>query len=126
MTAGVDPQGSPTDRPTLILLTADLFLGSRLRGIAEAAGYEVRSAVSERGLGSAPEELPARVVVDLAAPRLNLAALCERFGPEAADRVAGYAQHVRADLLRAARAAGLSAVFTRSQLESELPKWLAT
>lgn len=126
MTAGGDPQGPSTDRPTLVLLTADLFLGSRLRGLGEAAGYDVRSAVSERGLGSAPEELPARVVVDLAAPRLNLAAVCELFGPEAPDRVAGYAQHVRVDLLRAARAAGLSAVFTRSQLESELPKWLAT
>ena len=126
MTAAGDAQGPSADRPTLVLLTTDLFLGSRLRGIGEAAGYEVRSAVSERGLGSTPEELPTRVVVDLAAPRLDLAALCVRFGSEAANRIAGYAQHVRVDLLREARAAGLSAVFTRSQLEAELPKWLAT
>lgn len=114
------------NRLTLLLITADLFLGSRIRGLAEAAGYEVRAGVSERAVGDPPDgRLPDRVVADLATPRLDLETLCNHFGAEASARVAAYAQHVRVDLLRAARAAGLTAVFTRSQLEAELPRWLA-
>jgi hypothetical protein len=114
------------DRPTLLLITADLFLGSRIHGLGEAAGYEVKAGVSERALDDRPDGLlPDRVIADLACRRLNLEVLCSRFGVEAPARIAAYAQHVRVDLLRAARAAGLTAVFTRSQLEVELPRWLS-
>ena len=115
-TAG-DPQ------PTLLLVTADLFLGSRLQGFAERAGYRVvmgRSTESARDILAEPA---GRAVIDLAAPQIDLEQLVESV-PAAIDRIAAYAPHVRLDLLKAARAAGLAAVFTRGQLDSELPRWL--
>ena len=110
----------PTDgRPTLLILTGDLFLGSRLQGAAERAGY--RATVRR---DAPPEAVSAadRVLIDLAAvadvaPLLNDVA-------DASQRIAAYAPHVRVDLLKSARAAGLTAVFTRGQLETELPRWL--
>ena len=110
----VTPADTP-QRPVLLLVTADLFLGSRLRGLGEAAGYDVRMAAPSR----AADALAAadRVVLDLTAPGADFT----KFG---SFRVAAYAPHVRVDLLKAARAAGLDAVFTRSQLEGGLPGWL--
>lgn len=112
-------------RPVLLLITPDLFLASRIKGHAEAAGFRVRSGVSLRALDAFGDEAPDRIVVDLGARGLDPTAICSRIGSDAADRVAAYAAHVRSDLLRAARAAGLTAVFTKGQLETELPRWLA-
>ncbi len=110
------PSFPPDDRPTLLILTGDLFLGSRLQGAAERAGY--RASVRRE---PAPEAVAAadRVLVDLSAiPDLSAV-------PGATPaRTAAYAPHVRVDLLKAARSAGLAAVFTRGQLDAELPRWL--
>lgn len=112
-----------SDGPMLCLVTPDLFLGSRIRGIAERAGYTVVTSPNLSKV-STPVESAAtgRLLVDLVAPG----------GIDAADdllrafpRSAAYAPHVRVDLLKAARAAGFQQVWTRSQLESELPAWLA-
>lgn len=124
MTDGEGPDAT-TPRPVLLLISPDLFLASRIKGYAEAAGFEVRSGVSPRALDGFGDETPDRIVVDLGARDLDPTALIEKIGPDASDRVAAYAGHVRVDLLRAARAAGLTAVFTKGQLETELPRWLA-
>ena len=115
-------EAAAADRPTLVLVTADLFLGSRLKGIGEQAGYQVVTArrLSDRAGGEPPE----RIVIDLATSGGDLAAALERVGDDPS-RVAAYAAHVRIDLLKAARAAGLSAVFTRGQVEEKLPVWLS-
>ena len=113
---------APVRSPTLLLVTADLFLGSRLKGIAESSGFRV---VSMPRLGADAELTAECALLDLASPGIDVVAAIDRFGADAPNRVAAYAPHVRVDLLRAARAAGLKAVFTRGQLESELPRWLA-
>jgi len=120
-----DRSGAAAPRPILLLITSDLFLASRIKGFAEAAGFEVRAGVSERAFESLGGAAPDRVVVDLATRDLDIGSVCAKVGDAAASRVAGYAPHVRVDLLRAARAARLTAVFTRGQLDSELPPWLA-
>jgi hypothetical protein len=116
--AHIDP------RPLAVLVTADLFLGSRLQGIIERAGYRVKTvASSERVVGLADEEAE-RIVIDLTTPALNLTTITGAFPHELQHRVAAYAPHVRVDLLRAARALGIRAVFTRSQLDVALANWL--
>ncbi len=64
-------------------------------------------------------------MLDLTAPRIDVVKIVEAYSPTAEARVSAYAPHVRLDLLRAARAAGLQAVFTRSQLDTQLTAWLA-
>lgn len=116
--ARIDP------RPLVVLVTADLFLGSRLQGLVERTGYRVKTvASSERVVGLSDEEAH-RVVIDLTTPALNLTTIVDAFPTELCQRVAAYAPHVRVDLLRAARALGIKAVFTRGQLDVELPNWL--
>jgi len=116
--AHIDP------RPLVVLVTADLFLGSRLQGLIERAGYRVKTvASSERVVGLADEEAE-RIVIDLTTPSLNLTTIVDAFPNGPGDRVAAYAPHVRIDLLRAARALGIHAVFTRGQLDIELANWL--
>ena len=111
-------------RPLAILVTGDLFLGSRLKAFAENAGYRVMTvAGSDRAIELASEG-PARIVLDLTAPRMNVASIVEAYSDFVPDRIAAYAPHVRTDLLRAARAARVRSVFTRSQLDTELPRWL--
>ncbi|HEX6984494.1 MAG TPA: hypothetical protein VF170_03920 [Planctomycetaceae bacterium] len=120
-----DPGQGPDDRPVLLLVTGDLFLGSRLAGLAERAGYRAVSAPTvERAQHRLSEGPVDRVLVDLSTPGAEPASFAAA-SPDPASRIAAYAPHVRVDLLKAARAAGLKAVFTRGQLESELPRWLA-
>lgn len=110
----------------LLLVTGDLLLGSRLRGLGETAGYAVTTAPTfARAVALACERAPERVLIDLTAPGVEVPSLLSQFSAVPAERFAAYAQHVRVDLLRAARAAGLTAVFTRGQLETEVPRWLS-
>jgi len=109
--------------PMLCLVTPDLFLGSRIRGIAERAGYTVVSSPKLSRVPDAVGSVPTtRLLIDLAAPGASEVTqeLLRAFS-----RTAAYAPHVRVDLLKAARAAGIQQVWTRSQLETELPAWLA-
>jgi len=116
--ARIDP------RPLAVLVTADLFLGSRLQGLIERAGYRLKTvASSERVVGLADEQAE-RIVIDLTTPALHLTTITDAFPEQLGKRVAAYAPHVRVDLLRAARALGIQAVFTRGQLDIELPNWL--
>ena len=116
--AHIDP------RPLVVLVTADLFLGSRLQGLIERTGYRVKTvANSERVVGLADEQAE-RIVIDLTTPAINLMTIIDAFPHDLGTRVAAYAPHVRVDLLRAARALGIRAVFTRSQLDTDLANWL--
>jgi hypothetical protein len=116
--AHIDP------RPLAVLVTADLFLGSRLQALIERAGYRVKTVPnSERVVGLNDEEAE-RVVIDLTTPAVNLMTIVGAFPNDLGQRVAAYAPHVRVDLLRAARGLGIKAVFTRSQLDLELANWL--
>ena len=111
--------------PVLWLVTPDLFLGSRIRGIAERAGYTVVTAPKlEQISQTLGEKRCGRLLVDLTAGGLEIDDMSyERLG--GFDEAAAYAPHVRVDLLKAARAAGFHRVWTRSQLETELSVWLA-
>ncbi|MGC1275163.1 MAG: hypothetical protein WBC44_15775 [Planctomycetaceae bacterium] len=111
----------------LILVTADLFLGSRIRGDAERSGYVVVTIPNlQRDLNAIANGERPRVVVDLANPNLDVAFLPDWLGDLQADHTLAYAPHVRVDLLKAARNAGIGTVLTRSQLDAELPRWLAS
>ena len=117
-----DDLGSTPVPRTLLVVTGDLFLLSRIAGLAERSGCR---AVPVRNLDEANARAADRVLIDLAAPGIDVSSLAVTLGPDLVARSAAYAPHVRVDLLKAARSAGLAAVFTRSQLDSELPRWLA-
>ena len=93
---------------------ADLMFGSKLKGLARRAGVEVK-------IIREPDALAGPAVVDLNATGGLEAAV--RLA-QAGERVSGFGSHVDAATLRAARAAGVDPVWTRSQLESQLPAWL--
>ena len=128
MTDGTDDAMSrPDERPTLVLVTGDLFLGSRIRGMAERSGYAaVTMPRPSRPLESHAGATTVRVVIDLTAPGLEMERLADWLGDAAASRTLAYAPHVRTDLLKAARAAGIGTVLVRSQLDESLPRWLAS
>ena len=95
-------------------LVADLMFGSKLKGLARRAGVEVK-------IVRQPEALTGPAVVDLSVAGGLEAA--ERL-IAAGQRVSGFGSHVDATSLRAARQAGIDPVWTRSQLEAQLPAWL--
>ena len=113
-----------TNEPTLRVVTGDLFLGTRLAGYGRAAGYRVlpgpRLTEQDWARLGASE---ARMIIGL----VSGSAWIEGFAnlsDDAKARVAAYAPHVRTDLLKAARTAGITAVFTQGQLETKIPSWL--
>lgn len=111
----------------LILVTADLFLGSRIRGDAERAGYDVVTVPNLKcDLNTIAKGERTRVVVDLANPNLDVGLLSDWLGDLRTDHTLAYAPHVRVDLLKAARNAGIGTVLPKSQLDAELPRWLAS
>jgi hypothetical protein len=109
----------------LLLVTADLFLGSRLRAAAEQAGYRVVTAAASSRLAAAVDvDRPLRLAIDLTTPGIDLAECRAVVGDADFSRSLAYAPHVRVDLLKAARGAGIGTVITRSQLDASFLVWL--
>jgi hypothetical protein len=92
--------------------TRDLLFRSKLGSVVAAAGGEVTADEAACDLAVVSVEDPGRLE--------SIAALVGR-----GVRVLAYGSHVRADLLRAARAAGARAV-PNSQVEGALRDWLNT
>lgn len=116
---------STTEPPTLRVVTGDLFLGGRVAGYGRTLGYQIVSGPRIREEDWTRLSSPrARMIIDLAAPNTNWTEGISRLSAETKERIAAYAPHVRVDLLKAARAAGIAAVFTQSQLDAKIPPWL--
>ncbi|MGE0374042.1 MAG: histidine kinase [Planctomycetaceae bacterium] len=110
----------------ILLVSADLFLGSRVRGAADAAGrgLDVAStgAAAIERLNTGQYRL---VLIDLETPQLDFGdLLADRSGRSPAAFVA-YGPHVRAGLLDRARQAGCGLVLTRGQFDASLKDLLA-
>jgi CheY-like chemotaxis protein len=107
----------------------DLMFSSRIRAAALAAGAAVTFVRDATGAVEKARGLkPALILLDLNARGLDpmdlLAAL--KSDPELAGiRVVGYVSHVQADVIAAARAAGIDDVLARSAFVARLPHLLA-
>jgi CheY-like chemotaxis protein len=120
-----------TETPAGLLLSDDLIFTSRIATTAQQLGLTMTTATSQAALEQlAQRQRPRCVIVDLANPGLDVAALMERFrAAEAPPFVVAYGAHVDTDTLRAAREAGCNVVLPRSkfaeELSQRLPEWFA-
>jgi DNA-binding NarL/FixJ family response regulator len=110
-----------------------MIFTSRITATARAQALTITPARSADALlALAAQGLPRAVIVDLAAPGLNVVELITRLRAACnpMPRVVAYGSHVDTATLRAARAAGCDFVFPRSkfveELAAALPQWLAT
>jgi PleD family two-component response regulator len=113
----------------VLALVADLMFSSRIRAAAGAAGAEVRFArTAEDAVSQARALRPSLVLLDLnSAPLapIDTIARLKSDADLAAARIVGFVSHVQADVIAAARAAGIDEVMARSAFVSRLPELLA-
>jgi CheY-like chemotaxis protein len=111
-----------------LLLSDDLIFTSRILGVARERGVTLRVARrAEELIDLARQAPPAAVILDLAAPGLDVAGLMGRLRQvcDPPPRVVAYGPHVQAELLKEARAAGCDPVLPRSKFVEVLPDALA-
>lgn len=117
----------PDSQADVLLVSSDLFLGSRVRGGAEAADRLLDVAGSgamalERVQSSAYQ----LVLVDLETPGLRIAELVAAGAGESRPTIIAYGPHVHEQRLEAARQAGCDRVLTRGQFDATLPELLSS
>jgi CheY-like chemotaxis protein len=106
----------------------DLMFSSRISTAARGVGADVRFAKTTADAVSAARELkPGLILLDLNARAVDAMAFLAELKSDpglAALRVVGFVSHVQADLIAAARAAGIDEVLARSAFVSRLPRLL--
>lgn len=109
----------------VLYVSADLFLGSRVRGALDSRGGHLQVAGSgELALEAIPDCAQCRVVfVDLETPGLQIDALVRARG-DGGPPIVAYGPHVHEHRLQLAREAGCDEVLTRGQFDASLPKLL--
>lgn len=116
------PSGMPADDADLavILLARDLLISSRVTSAAKRLGITVRLLREPAALRP---QMPARLLlIDLDLEGALEAATAWSVAQGKA--AAGFVQHVHADRIREAKAAGVSPIIPRSRLEAVLPELL--
>ncbi|MBW7905234.1 MAG: hypothetical protein LC135_05660 [Phycisphaerae bacterium] len=110
-------------RPAVVALVQDLVFGSKISATAALTRVHVTIVRSVEALGA---EIAAvrGVIVDLEVVDDPDALMARMRGVNAALRVAGFYPHVRADLARRAREAGVHCVLTRSEFTQRLAEVL--
>jgi CheY-like chemotaxis protein len=120
--------GPATRAAPVLALTADLMFGARVKSAAEAVGASVRLVRTSPELLSLAHDLsPRLVIIDLDARSLDPVALIRELKADPATAfipILAYVSHVRADLIDAARLAGVDQVMARGAFARELPNIL--
>jgi CheY-like chemotaxis protein len=114
---------------TVVLLSNDLAVLSRVEGAARRAGETVRQAASvAQAAGICASEDVRLVVVDLSTPTIEIATTVRqlRSEPSSSPRMIAFGPHVHEQRLADARAAGCDLVVTRGQFFSQLDSLLAS
>jgi CheY-like chemotaxis protein len=113
---------------TVVLLSNDLAVLSRVEGAARGAGETVRQAASGPQAARICESENVRlVVVDLSTPTVEIAAVVPQLQNAAATRprMIAFGPHVHEQRLAEARDAGCDLVVTRGQFFSQLNSMLS-
>lgn len=114
-----------TSQPFVVLLSQDLFLGSRIEGAAAQAGLAVATAAS---VGEAAEHASRGgcrgILLDLAAPGVSAVDLMSALAAERRVPVIAYGPHVATGRLEEAREAGCDRVLVRGQFMGRLAEIL--
>ena len=107
---------------SVVLLSSDLTVLSRVEGAAARLGHSVRVASKDWPGVENAGEMPTLVLVDLSLPTLDVAAVVNgvRSAAGSATRVVAFGPHVHEARLAAAREAGCDQVVSRGQLMTQL------
>lgn len=109
-----------------LLLSQDLFFGSRIAGTAEQIALRVETAASvPQALEMISQRRYRALLVDLSVPGLLLPELMAGL-PVDRPRVLAFGSHVHTALLEQARAVGCDEVLTRGRLSANLVEVLRT
>jgi chemosensory pili system protein ChpA (sensor histidine kinase/response regulator) len=116
--------------PSMMLAVLDdLLFTSKIKAAARQLGADVSFArSSEAALAAMRQSPPALVILDLNNPRTDPLGLVRSMQADPAlARVptVGFVSHVQADVIQAARQAGVSEVMARSHFSERLPDILA-
>ena len=107
----------------ILAIVPDLLIETRIAGAAKALDATVEPISPQEATERIASSSPALVIVDLAAPELDLDAIAS-----AARRgrvgLVGFYPHVDVALRRAAKGAGVDHVYARSRFLGELPSIL--
>jgi PleD family two-component response regulator len=113
----------------VVAVVDDLMFSSKLRAAAAAAGATLQFARShEAALTMVGERRPSLVILDLDNPRtdpLGLIAAWRQHSDTATLPIIGFVSHVRADLIDAARTAGITELLARSGFVRRLDELMA-
>lgn len=107
---------------SVILLTSDLMVVSHVQGAAAQAGSAMQVAANAEQAAALAQTSEARLlIIDLATPALDLAALVTRCKERlpAAPRIVAFGAHVHEERLAKAREAGCDDVMSRGQFFSQ-------
>ena len=118
------------DRKVTILAAVDDFLfRSKIRAVAKHVGVEIRFAQTPDEILSQARELkPALAIFDLNSSKADAVATIAALKGDPATKdlpTIGFASHVHAELIAAARNAGADEVLPRSAFAAKLPQILA-
>jgi DNA-binding response OmpR family regulator len=108
---------------SIVLLSGDLLVVSRVAGAAAEFGAKLDSATTVEQAASACSELSADIlIVDLATPALDIAALAAavRSAADGKPKIVAFGPHVHEARLAAAREAGCDEVVSRGQFFGQL------
>ena len=110
---------SDADNGSVVFLSGDLIFTSRVRGAAEAAGYEFRGGTA---LPKEQTDVIRYVILDLSTRSgltPEIVGWCTEHCPDAT--LMAYGPHVQVNRINAAREAGIATVMTRGQFDRDLP-----
>jgi PleD family two-component response regulator len=109
----------------ILVLIDDLLFRSKISGAAKMAGVELAVASSpEAALEKARGTPPSAILIDLDSQRVRPFELIRQLAADpalAAIPTLGFVSHVRADLVRDARSAGIGDVMARGAFAASLP-----
>jgi PleD family two-component response regulator len=113
----------------VLAVVDDLMFASKIRTTAQLVGVDVSFArSSDAALGVMRTNAPALVIFDLNNNRsdpLGTVAAMKRDASLASIPIVGFVSHVQADLIEAARAAGVDDVLARSAFTARLSEILS-
>lgn len=104
---------------SIVCIVPDLFVGLRIEEAGKVLGARVETVAPQDAAGLLGSLKPAVVVVDLAAPGLDLNALATVVGESGAALI-GFYPHVDNVLRQKARSAGVAHIYPRSRFLREL------
>jgi len=123
------PAGKAGDSVPVTILTVveDLLFLSKIQQTATVLGIDVRPMDLSAWAEARTDDLPHAIILDLNHRSISPLELVRNLKAHAATRripVVGFASHIQADLISAARAAGCDIVLARSAFTQQLPKLL--